>query len=246
MNITIIASMILSLLLGFGFWRKQAFLASLILIFIYILMIGAPASAVRAGIMAGILMVAQYFGRLYTALRAVVFAGAFMVFLNPFVLKHDVGFQLSFMAILGMIYFYPFLEDKLRFIPEKLSLRSVISMTLSAQAFTFPILLYNFGRVSLVSPFSNVLIVPLLAPITVLIFIFALAAFIFPFIGTVLSWPTWFLLSYIVSIVNWFAKVPFSSVSYHLHWFWLAIIYSVLWYLALYLRRQERFKFLNY
>jgi len=246
MNITIIASMILSLLLGLGFWRKQAFLISLFLIFLYILMIGSPASAVRAGIMAGLLMTAQYFGRMSTASRAVVFAATLMIFLNPFVLRYDVGFQLSFLAILGMVYFYPFFNGFLQFIPERFSARSAISMTLSAQIFTFPILLYNFGRISLISPFSNILIVPLLAPTTVLIFVFGLASIIFPFLGTVLSWPVWFLAAYIIAVVNLFSKVPFASLSFHLHWFWLAIFYLFLGYIAHHLGKKARLKFLSY
>ena len=69
MNITIIASLILSFILSLGLWRRQAFYLTIFLLILFILMIGAPASAVRAGIMAAVLMLAQRFGRLRSAFQ---------------------------------------------------------------------------------------------------------------------------------------------------------------------------------
>ena len=109
MNITIISSLILSFVLGLGFWRNQAFYFSAFIIFIYILMIGAPASAVRAGVMASILIAAQGFGRISSGARAVVFAAVLMLFFNPLLLRFDVGFQLSFLAILAFIFLMVFI-----------------------------------------------------------------------------------------------------------------------------------------
>ncbi|MFA4998977.1 MAG: ComEC/Rec2 family competence protein, partial [Candidatus Paceibacterota bacterium] len=153
MNITIIASLIMSFALSFGLWRRQVFYLSIFLLLLYILMIGAPASGVRAGIMAGIFMLAQYFGRSSSSLRAVVFAASIMLFFNPFLLTLDIGFQLSFLAILGIIYLQPAIDNLFRAIPNPrfFPLRSTLSTTLSAQVFTLPILIYNFGYIPLVS-----------------------------------------------------------------------------------------------
>ncbi|MDO8424335.1 MAG: ComEC family competence protein, partial [bacterium] len=101
MNITIISALLLNFLLFLGLWRSQAFYLSVVLIFLYILMIGAPPSAVRAGVMAGLFLTAQHLGRLSAAPRAVVCASALMLGLNPLLLKLDVGFQLSFLATMG-------------------------------------------------------------------------------------------------------------------------------------------------
>ncbi|MDD5146120.1 MAG: ComEC family competence protein, partial [Candidatus Pacebacteria bacterium] len=111
MNITIISSLILNFILLFGLWRKQAFYLAIILLIVYILMIGAPASAVRAGILGGLFMIGQNLGRFSTASRAVVFAATFMLLLNPFLLKLDIGFQLSFLAILGIIFLQPMISS---------------------------------------------------------------------------------------------------------------------------------------
>ncbi len=242
MNITIIASLLLSLALAFSLWRQQAFYLSIFFLTLYILMTGASASSVRAGIMGGILLLAQYFGRMSQAWRAVVLASTFMLAINPLLLRLDVGFQLSFLAILGIIYLQPIFTDFFKKIPNSkfFPLRATLSTTLSAQVFTLPILIYNFGYISLVSPITNILIVPILAPITILIFIFGLSGIIFPFFGLILSWPTWLFLTYITKIIDIFSKIPFASLNIkNISWVWLVIFYLILGFLVWKFRRKK-------
>jgi len=249
MNITIISFLILNFLLLLGFWRQQAFYFTIFLLVLYILMLGAPASAVRAGIMGGLLLLAQQLGRMSQAQRAVVFAATFMLFLNPLLLKLDIGFQLSFLAILGIIYLQPFFFDFLKKIPNPtfFPVRTTLSATLSAQIFTLPILVYNFGYIPLVSPITNILIVPFLAPITILIFIFGLAGMIFWLLGYIFSFPVWLFLTYIVKIIDWFSNPPFISLTIkNLHWFWLIISYLILAEFVRQLNKKQKLKFLDY
>lgn len=233
MNITILNFLILNLFLFFGFWRKQAIIISLFLIVLYILMIGAPASAIRAGIMGSMVLFAQYFGRLSSGIRLVIFSVCFMTFQNPLILKYDIGFQLSFLAILGLIYLQPFFFEKMNKIPDYkfFPIRTTLSATIAAQIFTLPILIFNFGYISLVSLFTNVLIVPFLAPITILIFIFGLIS-MFSILGPlayILSLLVWFWLTYIVCIINLFSIFPFTSLTLeNVHWAWLIISYLIL------------------
>ncbi|OGZ17382.1 MAG: hypothetical protein A2Z78_01270 [Candidatus Nealsonbacteria bacterium RBG_13_36_15] len=249
MNITIIGFIILSFALSIGLWRHQAFYLSLFILFLYILMIGAPSSAIRAGIMAALLMIAQYFGRLSLASRAVVFAATFMLILNPLLLKLDVGFQLSFLAILGLVYLQPTFFQNLKKIPNPafFPIRTTLSATLAAQIFTLPILIYNFGRIPLLSPIANVLIVPFLAPFTILFFVFGIGAIIFWLFGFLLSFPTWLCLTYITKIVDFSSKIPFVSLTLeNVHWFWLVISYLILGYFVWRIQERQKLKFLNY
>jgi len=249
MNITIISSLIFSFALSVGFWRKQSFYLSVFLLSLYILMIGFPVSAIRAGIMAIIFMVAQYFGRLSSATRAIVFAAVLMLFFNPYLLRFDVGFQLSFLAILGMVYIGPNFTDLLKKFPNitVFSVRETLSATLAAQVFTLPILIYNFGRVSLISPIVNILIVPFLAPLTVLIFTFGILGIIFWGFGQILSWPVWFFLSYLTKVIDLFSKVPRASISIKgIHWIWLFLFYSLLGLAVIRLQKRKKLKFLKY
>jgi len=249
MNITIIASLLLAFALSLGFWRQQAFYFSICLLSLYILMIGAPASAVRAGIMGGLLLTAQHLGRLSVASRAVIFTATAMLALNPLLLRLDVGFQLSFLAILGIIYLQPFINNWFKKIPNPkiFPLRITLSTTIAAQIFTLPILVYNFGYIPLISPITNILIVPFLAPITVSIFIFGLVGMIFWGLGLILSWPIWLFLTYITKIIDFFSKISWASLKLdNIHWIWLIIFYLILGFLAWRLQEKEKLKFLNY
>jgi len=249
MNITIIAFLILNFLLLLGFWRQQAFYLSIFLLILYILMIGAPASALRAGIMGGLLLLAQYLGRMSQATRAVVFASTFMLALNPLLLRLDIGFQLSFLAILGIIYLQPIFSNYFKKIPNPkfFPLRTTLSTTIAAQIFTLPILVYNFGYIPLVSPLTNILIVPFLAPITILIFIFGILGMIFWPLGWVFSWPTWLSLTYITKIVDLFSQIPWASLKLeNIHWIFLIISYLILGYFTWRLKEKRKLRFLQY
>jgi len=247
MNITIISALILNFLLFLGFWRSQAFYLSIILIFLYILMIGAPASAVRAGIMGILFLAAQHLGRVSTGSRAIVFAAALMLFLNPLLLKFDIGFQLSFLAILGLIYLQPIFSNFFKRIPNIVQLKYTLSSTLSAQFFTFPILIYNFGQISLISPLTNILIIPLLPIITILGFIFSFLGIIFQPLGYFLSFPAWLFLTYILKIIDLSSKIPFSYLTFkNVHWIFLPISYLALVFITWRLQENQKLKFLKY
>lgn len=248
MHVAILSSILMSLLIGFGFWRKQAFYFAIILIILFILLTGLQPSAIRAGIMGGLYLLAQYFGRLNFSSRSIVFAATAMLIFNPLLLGLDVGFQLSFLAMLGIIYLLPFFRNQLKFIPEEkfLNLRTVLAMTLSAQIFTLPILIYNFGYMSSVAPLTNILIVPLLSFILGFGFLFGLVGMFLPFLGWILSWPCWLLLTYLVGLVNWFSNIPFSSLSLKISWHWLLGSYAVLALFVWKLRQKQKLRFLQY
>ena len=178
-------------------------------------MIGAPASAVRAGILGGLFMLGQHLGRFSVGSRATVFAAAFMLLLNPLLLRVDIGFQLSFLAILGIIYLQPIFGNIFKKIPNPkfFPLGLTLTTTLSAQVLTFPILIYNFGYISLVSPITNILIVPIISPITILIFVFGMFAMIFLPLGFIFSWLAWLGLTYIIFIIDFFSKFSFAKIN---------------------------------
>jgi len=236
MNITIICSLILNFLLLFRLWRHQAFFLSLFLIILYIVMIGAPASAVRAGVMGILYLTAQYFGRISSGERPVVFAGALMLLFNPLLLRYDIGFQLSFLAILGIVYFYPFFLETLKKFPN--IIKENLATTLSAQLFTLPILIYNFGQFSLISPITNILILPILPTITILGFVFTLFGIIFQPLGYLFSFFCYFLLSYILKVIDIFSQFPFSFITLKVNFLFLVFSYSILIFLAFYFNKR--------
>lgn len=197
MHIMILSGILMYLGLRLGLSRSKSFYFTLILLGLFIVMIGLPASAIRAGIMGSLFLLSQKVGRPQAGIRAVVLAAGGMLAFNPFLLKSDVGFQLSFLAVTGIIYLAPVLQ---RFVKLR-----VLAMTLAAQVFTLPILIYNFGYFSKVAVLTNILIVPLLAYLMGLGFVFVLAGVILQPLGWALSWPVWLFLTYVNKIVEIFS-----------------------------------------
>jgi competence protein ComEC len=210
-------------------------------------MTGFQPSAVRAGIMGGLFLVGQYLGRMGVSSRSIVLAAALMLAHNPLLLKLDIGFQLSFLAILGIVYLAPIFQDWLKKIPAYFQLRNILTMTLSAQVFTLPILIYNFGYFSLVAPITNILIVPLLPFIMLSGFIFGFVGIIFQPLGWILSWPTWGLLTYLIEIIDWFSGFSLTYLTIgDIHWAWLIVSYLILGIMVWRLQEGRKLKFLQY
>ena len=229
MHMIIMSQILLFLALGLGLWRGQAFYFVLFFLVLYIIIIGAPASAVRAGIMAGLLLFAQKIGRLRSADRAVVFAATIMLAINPPLLKADVGFQLSFMACLSIIYLKPILDDKTISWPNPWRLKDILTMTLAAQLGTLPILIFHFGRLSLISPLANLLIVPLLPVIMISGIVLSFAGLIWLTLAKIIAWPVWFLLSYLVKTVDYLSSFPLAAVEFRsVSWLILLGYYLIL------------------
>ena len=247
MHVVILSTVLMSLLIGLGLWRGQAFYFSIILISLFVVLTGAHSSAIRAGIMGGLFLLAQKVGRRSVSSRTIVMAAAVMLFANPLLLLGDVGFQLSFLAAIGIIHFGGALERWLRFVPNRfINLRSIISMTLAAQIFTLPILVYNFGRISLVSPATNILILPVIYWIMVFGFVFGLLGITWNFLGLIFAIPAWLLLTYLLKVVDFFSQPWAAKEIENVHWIWLVVSYIILGSLIWYLRKKEKLKFLNY
>ena len=244
MHITILSIILMQILIGLGFWRGQAFYLTMALLILFIVMIGLPPSAIRAGIMGGLFLLAQYLGRMNISSRAIVFAATLMLVHNPLLLKLDIGFQLSFLAMMGIIYLVPIFQNLLHKVPDFFQLKNIFALTISAQIFTLPILIYNFGYVSAVAPIVNILVVPLLSFVILSGFIFGLAGMIFLPLGQILSWFSWLLLTYLVKIVDFFSQIP--PVYFKISWVWLSVSYLILGLFIWRFKEKQKLKFLKY
>ncbi|MCP6718507.1 MAG: competence protein ComEC family protein [Patescibacteria group bacterium] len=245
MNTTILSVLVLNFLLFLGLWRHQAFYLSIVLIIFYILMIGAPASGIRAAVMAIIFLTAQHFGRASDATRAIIFSASLMLFFNPFLLT-DIGFQLSFLAVVGLIYLQPFFMNMLKKVPQSLELRYSLAATLSAQAFTFPVLIYNFGYIPLIGPIANVLIVPLLPIITIFGFLVSVLAIFSNSLALIFSFPVYLVLTYILKVIDFSFQTSYLNLVFeNVSWVLILISYLVLGFLVWKLQEKltEKFNF---
>lgn len=182
---------------------------------LFVLMTGSQATAVRAGIMALLAVIARATGRENDISRALFLAGFLMVMHNPYILAHDVSFQLSFLATLGIIYLTPITEYWFGFIKNRRLewFREIISTTLAAQIAVLPFIMYTMGSLSLISLPINILILPFIPFAMFVGFIVG----IFGFVGTWLSFPFGFIgakiLEWILSIIHFGANIPYASIS---------------------------------
>ncbi|MDP3696925.1 MAG: ComEC/Rec2 family competence protein [Candidatus Taylorbacteria bacterium] len=205
-NIMIISEAILLGLIWF-FKRRVAFWISVAIIILFVILTGASASVVRAAVMGLLLSFAHGYGRLYDQKNSIILAGGVMIYHNPFVLVFDVGFQLSFAAVLGLIYIYPWLDYKLYKIWKLGGLKELFLMTLSAQTAVAPLLIYYFGNFSLISLPTNVLILSFLPYAMLAGFVAGLAGMILPVLGQIIGYIAWAITEYQIKVVELFASL---------------------------------------
>lgn len=229
-NIAIIAQGVL-FALGKVFRRRIAFALGVLIIVFFVIMAGAEASVVRAAIMGVLVLLADQVARVYSFRNAIAIAAFLMVLQNPYLLRFDVGFQLSFAAVMGLVYLEPALRTWFR-IKRKdgiLFWRKNFWTTLSAQFAVLPILLANFGAFSPISLLVNVLVLLAIPLIMFLGFIIAGLGFILPFLAQVVAWLAHIPILYALGLIDWFAgkNIAQFTVSH----FGLPLI--VLYYLCL-------------
>ena len=185
--------------------RRIAFYLSLLIIPGFVIMTGASPSVIRAGIMGLILLLAENQSRPYSPRNAIVLTALGMVLFNPRIGVDDVGFQLSFAALIGIIYLYPFLEKKFNIQSAGfLSWKKNALQTASAQIAVLPIILSTFGFFSPVALVSNVLILEFI-PITMLItFVTIILGFVSFHLSLVIGWISSVFLGYEIFIIKFF------------------------------------------
>lgn len=238
-NISIIAAALMILLIYIGLYRKQAFWVSVFAIIIFVIFTGASSSAVRAGIMGCVVLLGQYLGRPSRAAPALFLAAVLMVLYNPLVLFWDVGFQLSFAATAGILYLAPIVSERIaaisainKLLPNKNTAPGVFSTTLSAIISTLPLILLNFGRLSVVALPVNILVLWLIPYIMLFSFLAIVSSVLFFPLGLVVAWFVQLGLRYIIWITEYFGNFSWSSIDWELSWWGMAAAYLLLvWYI---------------
>ncbi len=180
---------------------------SLFGIVLFVLATGASSSVVRAALMGSLLVVTAKAGRQYSALHALLAAAFCMIFFSPKILFEDIGFQLSVAATAGIILLPPYLERGLWWMSEKFQIRESFLVTLSAQIATLPIVLYYFHTFSLISPLVNLLVLPTIPWVMLFGALVGVCGFLSIFLGSLIAWPAYLLLSYQIFVIQFFAQL---------------------------------------
>ena len=235
-NIAIIAALISRLfrrIFPFG-WGA---LASVIAIGFYTVLVGAQPPVVRAAIMGVIALPAYLLGRRLIGLNVLAFTAALMVFFSPFLLL-DVSFQLSFLATLGIMVFTDPLKDiylnfTKRFFhndnPNRWTswVDDYLLVTLAAQFSVFPVILFHFKYLSVVSLPANLLILPVQPAVMFLGGTALLTGMLFLPAGQVVAKLAWLPAFYSDQLAVWLGTLPFAAIRTSPSWAWLAVIILV-------------------
>lgn len=209
-NITLLIVLISQM---FAFLSKRLrFWICAIVIVLFTIFVGASAAVVRASIMGIISLMALQSGR-KGLVMLVLFSSAFLMnMFNPYMLVYDAGFQLSFAATLGLIVFADRIKNFFKFLPDFYQIKDSFTMTMAAQVFTLPILVFGFGRLSLITPLANIAVAPLLPLAMFFGFFSAVFSFFSNWLHVPFSFMAWFFLDLIVKIAHFFAEVPYASI----------------------------------
>jgi len=243
-NVSLVAGLViggLAWLIG----RRQAAAVALLAIGGYALLTGASPSVVRAAIMGGLFVIATLAGRPGSASTTIALAAAVMAGWEPLVV-HDVSFQLSFAAVLGMAYVAPALQIRAAVLLRRAGvdtelggaaagLLEVSATTAAAVLATLPIIALNFERVSAVALVSNLLLVPAFPFILGASAITALAGVVWEPLGQTTGWLAWAGLSWLIEVPRALAALPFASIEVrgfgagHAATAYLALVAFALW-----------------
>lgn len=211
-NLTIVSDSAMKVISRF-FSGSFASALGAISVVLFTIMTGGGASTVRAAIMALIVLLAKTTGRVYEASSALIIAGFMMVIQNPRVLVFDMSFQLSFLAVLGLLYISPHIKNYLTFVTEKAGLRGVLATTIGAQIATAPLIAYKMGTFSVVALLTNFLVL-IFIPWTMFFGFLAATLNILSFyIAAPISAIAWAMLSYILFVVDFFSSLPMASIN---------------------------------
>lgn len=187
--------------------RRKALILALLAVCGFVLMTGAALSAVRAGIMGGLMILAEAKGRMYAPRNAITVTAAGMLLWDPSFIA-DVGFLLSFAALLGIVYGVPLLRSFLHLSREwtQDGWRKSALETFAAELAVLPISFFYFGTFSYTAFFANMLILPVI-PATMFLSALTVVAGIFSYhLALLPASVTSIFLSYEVMVIRLFGS----------------------------------------
>ncbi len=231
-NIAIVASALAAIAGGFS-RRRRAVLTALAIV-AYVAFVGPSASVVRAGVMAGVALLARELGRPGTAAAALGWAVTGLLLLDP-AWAFDAGFRLSVLATAGIIAWGSQLAARLAGgDPSRLRrwVAEILGVSFAAQAATTPIVLMDFGRLSLVAPAVNLIVVPLVPPAmgagALALVVGVLVGVGLPaVVAVIVGLPAWVLYAAMVAVVRAGAGLPLASLELGPPWDTVSAVVSL-------------------
>ncbi len=252
-NLAIIAGVLIFALRGVlgrrGYWYVWLAMAA---VWGFTVLSGLAPPVVRGAVMASTFLLAELFGRQKSAAPALCFAAAVMVAANPQLLW-SASFQMSFAAMAGLTFLLPPLDEfarrlALRFPGEESRFYGVtrylaegLAIGTAAVAGVMPLLAYYFGNVALIGGLATLAVTPTMPLIIFGGLLTGAAALIHPALAMPFGAVTWLGSSYLLSAVEFFARIPPLQVAGFnpvFIWLFYAFLSATAWWLWRWQRRQ--------
>lgn len=229
-NISIIAAALLAILSQLGIPRRVRPVLIIGALVLFVMMVGAGASIVRAAIMGVLVVVTKQQGRAPVARNSLLAAAVLMLWFDPTVLLQDLGFQLSFLATIGIIYVSPIIQGWIlaRGWPEVFGLTEAAVMSISAELVVTPLLLATFDHLSLIAPLVNPIVAPFIPIIMLFGFLGGLAGLIATTLGQIIGFGGWLSATLVLTIIERTAALSFSAVTLSVPPFLVVLYYIFL------------------
>ena len=205
-----------SILLGFvltitrNLSPKKQFIIAVSILIIYGTLTGLQPSVLRAILMGIGALIGLLYNRQVNSLGSLLLAATILLLWQPLWIW-DLGFQLSFLATLGLIITVPLLKNKIDYFPNLIA--EPIAISLAATLWTMPLLMFTFNSIALYNIPINIITTPLITLISLGGVFTAFLGLIYPPLGSIGASILYYPLKLLLQITNFFSLLPFSTYS---------------------------------
>ncbi|TYT69085.1 ComEC/Rec2 family competence protein [Microcystis aeruginosa] len=205
-----------SILLGFvltitrNLSPKKQFIIAVTILIIYGTLTGLQPSVMRAILMGIGALIGLLYNRQVNSLGSLLLAATILLLWQPLWIW-DLGFQLSFLATLGLIITVPLLKNKIDYFPNLIA--EPIAISLAATLWTMPLLMFTFNSIALYNIPINIITTPLITLISLGGVFTAFLGLIYPPLGSIGASILYYPLKLLLQITHFFSLLPFSTYS---------------------------------
>jgi competence protein ComEC len=217
-NVAFIAAMVFFPLELLRIPRKVRTLAACAGVALYMLLVGNQASVVRATVMSLVFLTGGLLEEKSNPVNSLGVAGLILLSIRTQSL-FDIGFQLSFVAVLSIILLYPKMDSIINLIPGQRAharllriILKVCAVSFSATLGTLPLTAGYFGQVSVVGLLVNTIVVPASGLCLILGFVSVLASMVSAWLAAVYAEFNHIILALVLKLTLITGNLPFASV----------------------------------
>jgi competence protein ComEC len=209
----------------------------------FIAISGASPSMVRAGIVAGLSLIAWAYGRKFHPVILILFVAAVTAMYEPIYLWADIGWWLSFLAFFGVLVISPLIINRMYKSKNASVFVQLVCETIAAQIITLPLILMIFGSLPVLALVANILTAPLIPVAMLVTAVAGVSSMVIPAIAPVLALPAEIILSYVVAVIRMLSSPTWSLVDVSISVQMCVSLFVMLALTILYVWKKTKYNF---